>query len=93
METIKTIIRERQYIECKLTLENEGIYAQYLLETNCRGFKNSYLIDAKICGLYELREKSLYIAVTSVECLNFEDTNEETLIDEAIEDIFTELIN
>lgn len=84
------IKRHNQNIDCKLTLTNgESIYPQYLLTTNCRGWKNSYSITTKVCGLNECSEKSLYFGVSSATCLNF--TNEETLMNEAIEDIFAEL--
>ena len=84
------IKRHNQNIDCKLTLTNgESIYPQYLLKTNCRGWKNSYSITTKVCGLNECSEKSLYFGVSSATCLNF--TNEETLMNEAIEDIFAEL--
>jgi len=86
------IKRHNQTIKCNLTLlEGETLYPKYLLETNCRGFENSYSITTKICGLNECSEKSLYFGVASANCLNLENTNEETLIDEAIEDIFAEL--
>ena len=86
------IKRHNQTIKCELTLTNgESIYPQYLLITNCRGFKNSYSITTKVCGLNECSEKSLYFGVSSATCLNLDNTNEETLIDEAIEDIFCEL--
>lgn len=86
------IKRHNQNIDCKLTLTNgESIYPKYLLTTNCRGFKNSYSITTKVCGLNECSEKSLYFGVASANCLNLDNTNEETLIDEAIEDIFSEL--
>ena len=84
------IKRHNQNIDCKLTLTNgESIYPQYLLTTNCKGWKNSYSITTKVCGLNECSEKSLYFGVSSATCLNF--TNEETLMNEAIEDIFAEL--
>ena len=86
------IKRNNKTIKCELTLTNgESIYAQYLLTTNCRGFKNSYSITTKICGLNECSEKSLYFGVASATCLNLDNTNEETLKNEAIEDIFSEL--
>ena len=87
-----TITRYNQKITCELTLlEGETITPSYLLETNCRGFKNSYRITTKICGLNECTEDSLYFGVSSAECLNLDNTNEETLIDEAVIDIFEEL--
>jgi len=87
-----TINRHNQAIQCKLTLlDGETLRPKYLLETICRGFKNSYSITAKICGLVHCRESSLYLSVYGVECLNLDNTNEETLINEAVEDIFAEL--
>jgi len=86
------IKRNNQTIKCEVTLTNrQSIYPQFLLTTNCRGFKNSYSITTKVCGLNECSEKSLYFGVASATCLNLDNTNEETLIDEAIEDIFCEL--
>ena len=86
------IKRNNQNIECRLTLlEGETLNPKYLLETTCRGWKNSYRITTKVCGLNECSEKSLYFGVSSANCLNLDNTNEETLIDEAIEDIFAEL--
>jgi hypothetical protein len=86
------IKRHNQNIYCTLTLTNgESICPQFLLTTNCRGFKNSYSISTKVCGLNECSEKSLYFGVASATCLNLDNTNEETLMDEAIEDIFSEL--
>ena len=86
------IKRHNQTIKCNLTLlEGETLYPKYLLETNCRGFENSYSITTKVCGLNECSERSLYFGVSSAVCLNLDNTNEETLIDEAIEDIFCEL--
>jgi len=89
---MKTINRHNQSIQCKLTLlEGDTLYPKYLLETSCRGFENSYSIKTKVCGLNECSEKSLYFGVSSAVCLNLDNTNEETLINEAIEDIFSEL--
>jgi len=86
------IKRHNQTIKCNLTLlEGETLYPKYLLETNCRGFENSYSITTKVCGLNECSERSLYFGVSSAVCLNLDNTNEETLVDEAIEDIFAEL--
>ena len=86
------IKRHNQTIKCTLTLlEGETLHPKYLLETNCRGWKNSYSITTKVCGLNECSEKSLYFGVSSATCLNLDNTNEETLVDEAIEDIFEEL--
>jgi hypothetical protein len=87
-----TITRNNQTIKCELTLlEGETITPSYLLETNCRGFKNSYRIKTKICGLDECKEDSLYFGVSYSECLNLDNTNEETLINKAIQNIFEEL--
>ena len=86
------IKRHNQTIKCTLTLlEGETLQPKYLLETNCRGFENSYSITTKVCGLNECKESSLYFGFSSVECLNLDNTNEETLIDEAIQNIFEEL--
>jgi len=86
------IKRNNQNIQCELTLlEGETIYPKFMLETICRGWKNTYSITTKLCGLNECSEKSLYFGVSSAVCLNLDNTNEETLIDEAIEDIFSEL--
>ena len=86
------IKRHGQNIGCRLTLlEGDTLFPKYLLETSCRGWKNSYSIKTKVCGLNECSEKGLYFGVSSAVCLNLDNTNEETLIDEAIGDIFEEL--
>jgi len=86
------IKRNNQNIQCELTLiDGDTLYPQYNLKTICRGWKNEYSISTKVCGLNECSEKSLYFGVSSATCLNLDNTNEETLIDEAIEDIFSEL--
>tara|TARA_R110001599_G_scaffold271553_1_gene472606 strand:- start:569 stop:850 length:282 start_codon:yes stop_codon:yes gene_type:complete len=86
------IKRNNQEIKCELSLiDGDSLYPEYKLKTICRGWKNEYTISTKICGLNECKEKSLYFSVWSVTCLNLDNTNEETLIDEAIEDIFSEL--
>ena len=86
------IKRNNQEIECKLTiLEGETLYPEYLLKTNCKGWKNEYSIKTKICGMNECKERSLYFGVSSAICINIDNTNEETLTNEAIEEIFEEL--
>ena len=89
---MQIIKRHNQQIQCVLTLEDgETLYPSYNLKTNCRGWKNEYNITTKVCGLNECSEDSLYFGVSSAICLNLDNTNEETLTDEAIEDIFGEL--
>jgi len=86
------IKRNNQNIHCELTLiDGDTLYPQYNLKTICRGWKNEYLIHTKICGLNECKEKSLYFGFASVLCLNSDNTNEETLTDDAIREIFSEL--
>jgi hypothetical protein len=87
-----TILKHNQEIHCTLKLEDgDTLYPKYILETNCRGWKNKYRISTKVCGLNECSERSLYFGVSSAECLNLDNTNEETLVEEAIRDIFEEL--
>ena len=79
-------------IECALTLSEGGIYPKYILRTKTNGYINSYEITAKICGLNECKENSLYLTAQSVKFMgDYYTTNEETLIDSAVIDIFEEL--
>tara|TARA_R110002012_G_scaffold216709_2_gene387867 strand:+ start:1312 stop:1617 length:306 start_codon:yes stop_codon:yes gene_type:complete len=96
----KTIERQNQKIECALTLSEGGIYPKYILRTKTNGHINSYEITAKICGLNECKENSLYLTAQSVEFIGGHSvefigghytTNEESLIDSAVIDIFEEL--
>ena len=86
------IKRNNQNIQCELTLiDGRTLRPEYNLKTICRGWKNEYTISTKICGLNECKEKSLYFGFASVLCLNSDNTNEETLTDDAIREIFCEL--
>ena len=88
----KTINRNNQKIECGLTLSDGGINPKYILRTNTNGYINSYEITAKICGLNDCKEKSLYLMAQSVKFMgDYYATNEESLIDEAVIEIFEEL--
>ena len=86
------IKRNNQNIQCELSQkDDDSLFPLYTLKTICRGWKNEYLIHTKICGLNECKEKSLYFGFASVLCLNSDNTNEETLTDDAIREIFSEL--
>ena len=90
--SINIINRNNTKIYTTLTLSEEGNYPKFWLRTKSNGFVNHYEIKAKISGLLECKESSLYFSAISVENMNEEKTtNEETLIDEAIIDIFEEL--
>tara|TARA_R110000787_G_scaffold84737_1_gene181453 strand:+ start:297 stop:554 length:258 start_codon:yes stop_codon:yes gene_type:complete len=66
--------------EIKVELQNEnGIYLTYKLTHLKNGYLNIYEIDAKICGITECKENSLFITTTSCNTLS---NNEETLLDE-----------
>ena len=64
----------------KVELQNEnGIYLTYKLTHLKNGYLNIYEINAKICGVTECKENSLFITPTSCSTLS---NNEETLLDE-----------
>ena len=64
----------------KVELQNEnGIYLTYKLTHLKNGYLNIYEIEAKICGISECQEDSLFITTISCNTLS---NNEETLLDE-----------
>ena len=66
--------------QIKVELQNEnGIYLTYKLTHLKNGYLNIYEINAKICGITECKENSLFITTTSCNTLS---NNEETLLDE-----------
>ena len=81
----KTIERQNQKISCVLTYSD---HAQNPTKTNKH--INSYEITAKIGGLNDCKENLLFFVPLSVEFIG-QSTNEETLIDSAVIDIFEEL--
>ena len=90
---IKTIKRGyNKTIQCDLTLSDGGINPKYILTTNTNGHINSYEITAIVCGLNDCKESSLYLMAQSVKFMgDYYTTNEESLIDEAVIEIFEEL--
>ena len=87
----KTIERQNQKIYCDLSIMDNGtLYPEFDLRTSTAGKVNNYIITAKICGLNECKENSLYFVAQGVKFIG-ESTNEETLIDSAVIDIFEEL--
>ena len=89
---IKTIERQNQKIKCGLTLSDGGINPKFTLRTNTKGNINYYEITAQVCGLNDCKESALYFIAHGVENINENKaTNEDTLIDSAIIDIFEEL--
>ena len=66
--------------QIKVNLQSEnGVYLIYKLHHTINGYTNIYLIDAKICGVNDCNENSLYISAIGCSALT---NNEETLMDE-----------
>ena len=87
----QTIKRNNQEIFCDLTCsERETIHPKFWLRTSTEGKVNNYEISARICGLDNAKESSLYFIGLGVKFMG-NTTNEETLIESAILDIFAEL--
>ena len=79
-------------------IENQGFNVIYLLTTYTQQngclFANSYKVTAKVCGTEDLHRNNLYLSTRKVELVNPNDeTNEATLIDEAIFDLVDEMLN
>ena len=84
--------------ECTLICtDSETLYPTFELTTITKGQKNKYSITSKICGINECTENGLHFGHGSSECINDVDengdmySNEYTLIDEAISDLFYDL--
>tara|TARA_R110002012_G_scaffold299933_2_gene499347 strand:+ start:112 stop:414 length:303 start_codon:yes stop_codon:yes gene_type:complete len=83
---------------CELTCtDSEDLNPTFELLTITKGYKNTYRIRTKICGINECTENGLYFGHGSSSCINDTDkngdmyTNEYTLIDDYISDLFYEL--
>ena len=88
----KTIERQNQKISCVLTYSDHAQNPKFILTTKTNGHTNSYEITAKIGGLNDCKENSLFFVPLDVEFIGGSyKTNEETLIDSAVIDIFEEL--
>ena len=79
-------------------IETKGNKVVYLLHThtnqNFNTFANVYKCEAQICGIEDLHSNSLYLSARSAYNVNPNgETNEATLIDEAILDIFDAMLN
>jgi len=70
-------------------LKENGIYLTYKLTHLKNGYLNIYEIEAKICGISECREDSLFITNSSCTPLT---NNEETLMDEFALDLMDEYL-
>ena len=70
-------------------LKENGIYLTYKLTHLKNGYLNIYEIEAKICGISECREDSLFITTISCRPLT---NNEETLMDEFALDLMDEYL-
>ena len=74
-------------------LDAEGSQARYLMTVrttdNGQVFTNTYTINASVCGLYDAKP---YLMVDSV-TIDLENTNEHTLIEESVKDLFEEHID
>ena len=70
-------------------LKENGIYLTYKLTHLKNGYLNIYEIEAKICGISECQEDSLFITTTSCRPLT---NNEETLMDEFALDLIDEYL-
>jgi len=86
----KTIERQNQKISCVLTYSDHAQNPKFILTTKTNGHINSYEVTAKIGGLNDCKENSLFFLPLSVEFIGGS-YNEETLIDSAVFDIFEEL--
>jgi hypothetical protein len=76
-------------VKVKLSNQN-GVYLTYILKHVKNYSINEYKIEAKICGVEDLKEDALFIFGLNSECLNI--SNEETLMEEfAIELLEKEL--
>ena len=70
-------------------LKENGIYLTYKLTHLKNGYLNIYEIEAKICGISECREDSLFITTISCRPLT---NNEETLMDAFALDLMYEYL-
>ena len=79
-------------------IETNGNKVVYLLHThtnqNFSTFANVYRCEAQVCGFEDLHSNALYLSARNVLNVNPNgETNEATLTDYAIFDLFDEMIN
>ena len=85
----KDIIKNNKEIFCNLQLHEEGLYPKFTLFTANNGYGNKYIISAKVSGLFSCKESGLYFTSSSVEHIS--ETNEQTLQDHEVLEIFDQL--
>lgn len=92
-----TIERNGQQVHCELKLHDGelGLNPKFNLLTISGSHHNTYIITAKICGLNQCRESRLYFQGYKSEHISEYDsiylTNEETLTENEVLNIFGEL--
>ena len=71
--------------------DTETLYPTSELTTTTKGKTNKYFVKTKVIGIEDCTEDGLHFGVASAYCMNEEESNEFTLIDEAVSDLFYEL--